>query len=201
MALLELAFYPNPVLKKPATTIPVVNDAVKTLAADMLETMYDARGLGLAGPMVGRSERIFVIDLQDDGVKAPKTYINPEIVWASDELQEVVEASLSYPGIEAPIARPKAIKVAYTNLDGEMVVEEADGFLATVIQHEMDYLEGKSYLDLLKPVKRNLLITRMQKYMKRLARGSHVHGPGCGHDHDHDHDHDHGHVHGPNCNH
>ena len=157
-------------------------DSLKPLIADLFDTLYHEKGLGLAATMVGVLKRIIVVDLMDDGKRTPKAYINPEIIHASDETQDHVEASLCYPGIEATITRPKYIKLRYIDEEGNACEEEAEGFRATVLQHEIDYLNGKVYLEYIKPVKRQMLIKKMQKYKKMLAKG-HVHGPGCGHDH------------------
>lgn len=184
MPALDLVIAPNPIFKKHADSVDIKAEgyALKPLIADLFETLYDNKGLGLAATMVGVLKRIVVIDLMEDGKKCPKAYINPEIVWSSDEMQDHVEASLCYPGIEATITRPREIKIRYLDEEGVEQLEEAEDFRATVLQHEIDYLNGKVFLDYIKPVKRQMLIKKMQKYKKMLTKG-HIHGPGCGHDH------------------
>ena len=184
MPALDLVIAPNPIFKKHADSIDfdVENEALKPLIADLFDTLYHENGLGLAATMVGVLKRIIVVDLLDDGKRTPKAYINPEIIWSSDEMQDHVEASLCYPGIEATITRPKSIKLCYLDEDGKACEEEAEGFRATVLQHEIDYLNGKVFLEYIKPVKRQMLLKKMQKYKKMLEKG-HVHGPGCGHNH------------------
>ncbi len=186
MPTLDLVIAPNPIFKQQAKPVDVKAEgaALKTLIADLLDTLYREKGLGLAATMVGILKRVVVVDLMEDGKKSPKVYINPEVIFASDEMQDHVEASLCYPGIEATITRPKHIKVSYLDEEGKACVEEAEDFRATVIQHEIDYLNGKIFLEYVKPVKRQMLMTKMQKYKKMLAKGHvHVHGPDCGHDH------------------
>lgn len=186
MPVLDLVIAPNPIFKQQAETVDfkAEGDAIKPLIADLFDTLYHEKGLGLAATMVGILKRIVVVDLMEDGEKCPKAYINPEVIYASDECQDHVEASLCYPGIEATITRPKHIKVSYLDEEGNACEEEAEDFRATVIQHEIDYLNGRVFLEYVKPVKRQMLITKMKKYKKMLANGRvHVHGPDCGHDH------------------
>lgn len=186
MPALNLVIAPNPIFKKQADIVDVKAEgvALKPLIADLFDTLYHEKGLGLAATMVGVLKRIIVIDLMEDGKKNPKVYINPEVVWSSDETQEHVEASLCYPGIEATITRPMKIKISYMDEEGNICQDEAEDFRATVIQHEIDYLNGRVFLEYVKPVKRQMLITKMQKYKRAVAKGHvHVHGPDCGHDH------------------
>ncbi len=184
MPALDLVIAPDPIFRKQSDAVDVVaeGDALKSLIADLFDTLYAEKGLGLAATMVGVLKRIVVIDLLDDGKQCPTVYINPEIIWVSDEMQSHVEASLCYPGIEATITRPKEITVKYQDEEGKEYQEDAEGFRATVLQHEIDYLNGKVFLEYIKPVKRQMLMTKMKKYKKMLVKG-HVHGPGCGHDH------------------
>jgi len=117
--------------------------------------------------MIGVLKRIIVIDLQENGTRKPFAFINPEIIWRSEEMQTFQEASLCFPGISANIMRPNAIKVRYLDIDGNPQELEAKGYFATVIQHEIDYLDGKVFLDYLSPLKRNALLKKMQKHMIR----------------------------------
>lgn len=186
MPALDLVIAPNPIFKQQAEAVDfrAEGETLKPLIVDLFDTLYHEKGLGLAATMVGVLKRIVVVDLMEDGKKCPKVYINPEVTYASEECQDHVEASLCYPGIEATITRPKHIKVTYLDEEGNACEEEAEDFRATVIQHEIDYLNGRVFLEYVKPVKRQMLITKMKKYKKMLANGQvHVHGPDCGHDH------------------
>lgn len=174
--MLSLVMGPNPIFKQKALPVAEVNDAVRQDVQDMFRIMYAEGGLGLGANMVGLLKRIVVVDLQQDGIKAPLALINPEIMASSDETQSTQEASLSFPGISAEITRPKAITLRYLDENGKEQTLDADGFLAVVIQHEMEYLDGKTYLDHLSKMKRDMLIKKMKKFSC---------GPGCGHDHHH----------------
>ncbi len=174
---LELILAPNPIFRKVAESISDVNEMVKANAAAMLEILYHEKGIGLAANMVGLLERIIVVDLQEEGVRTPFTMINPIITQRSDGLQLYEEASLSFPGISAQISRHQSISVSYIDLAGQEQSQKAEGWLAAVIQHEMDYLDGRTYLDHLKPVKRQML---MKKYQKAQRQAHHHHGHACG---------------------
>lgn len=182
MSTFEIILAPSPVFRQKARKVEVFDAALAQLADDMLETMYDNRGLGLASNMVGRPESIIVVDIQADGSRAPLVAINPEIKEVSTEVSVNEEASLSFPGISAEITRPNAIELSYQDVKGEPHTLKAEGWLAIVIQHEMDYLQGKTYLDHLSKVKKDRLLKKMQKYLKQ----SHSHGcgdPHCSHEH------------------
>lgn len=182
MAILDIIYGPSPIFKKKAQPFTAVDDVAIQLASDMLETMYEYRGIGIAANMVGVLKRIIVIDLQQEGVKMPYVLFNPEITWKSDDYSTNEEASLSFPGISAEVSRPKAIKVSYLDKKGEQQELEANDWFATVTQHEMDYLDGRTYLDHLSKMKRDRLLKKMQKMMKH----SHSHScgdPTCDRDH------------------
>jgi len=172
--MLELVMGPHPIFKQKAEPIAEVNDDIRQWVREMFDIMYDEGGLGIAANMVGLLKCIIVVDLQQGGVKAPLAMINPKIVTASKEMHTTEEASLSFPGISAHITRPNAITVRYLDEQGQQQNLDAEGFLAVVIQHEMDYLDGKTYLDHLSKMKRDMLIRKMKK---------HSCGPGCGHHH------------------
>ncbi|USG61960.1 peptide deformylase [Sneathiella marina] len=166
---LPIILAPNPIFRQKASKVDSFDGALRQCIADMLETLYAHKGLGLAGNMVGVLKQIIVIDLQTDGKKDPLILINPHIVDASDETQIFTEASLSYPGIEAQVRRPKKIAVSY--FDEMQTAQEltAEGFLATVIQHEMDYLDGRTYLDQLSRLKKDNLLRRYRKIRISVA--------------------------------
>jgi len=179
MAVLQLVLGPDPLLKQTAAPVGEITDEVKALVADMFDTLYERKGLGLGANMVGELQRIVVIDLQEDGKKQPVACINPEIVWQSKQNVSREEASLCFPGISAEVSRPDAVKVQFQDLNGKIQELEADGWLATVLQHEIDYLDGKVYLDYLSKMKRDRLIKKMQKQIRSHNCGD----PECGHDH------------------
>lgn len=179
MALMQLVYAPNSIFKMKAEAVVEVNDDIRMLVDDMLETMYLEGAVGMGANMVGELKRIAIIDLRKGEGRSPHILINPEITWSSHETQTFKEASLCFPGIEAEITRPKSIKVSYTDYHGNQQELEAEGFLATVIQHEVDYLEGITYLDYLSKLKRDMLIKKMQKHMKLYP--PHVHGKHCHH--------------------
>lgn len=182
MAHLHLITAPDPIFRQKAEVVEVVDDDIRAIVDQMFEVLYAEKGLGLGANMVGVLKRICVVDLGEDGKREPITLINPEIIEASDELEEYEEASLSYPGISAKIKRPKEITVKFLDRDGKAQELKAEVPLSTVIQHEMDYLGGRTYLDHLSKMKRDRLLKKMQKYLK--FRHSHDCGdPICGHEH------------------
>lgn len=181
MALLEIIIAPNPIFRTKSAPVTEFDDSVRALVSDMLETMYANRGIGIAANMVGKAAQIIIVDIQANGEREPLVCINPKLVWMSEDKATNEEASLSFPGISADITRPIAIKMAYQDVDGEAHELDAEDWLATVIQHELDYLEGRTYLDHLSKMKRDRLMKKMQKYLKQQ---SHSCGdPHCGHDH------------------
>ena len=179
MTLLTLTLAPDPIFKQRSSPVDTVDEDMRRLVDDLLHTLEVERAVGMAAPMVGVLKRVAVLDLQEDGQSQPLTLINPDIVHKSDELQEIEEASLCFPGISAVISRPKAITVRYLDYDGQPQELQAEGFLAQVIQHEVDYLDGITYLDHLSRLKRDTLIKKMQKYLREHP--PHVHGAGCAH--------------------
>ncbi|UTW57379.1 peptide deformylase [Kordiimonas sp. SCSIO 12603] len=180
MPVRQLFFGTDPELRKKAVHVGVVDDTVRSDINDMFESLYEYRGIGIGANMVGIFKRIIVIDLQEDGSKNPIAMVNPEITWKSDNLVKQEEASLCFPGISAEISRPDAVEVEYLDEEGSERSMKAEGWLATVIQHEMDYLDGKSYLDHLSKMKKDRLIKKMVKAQKQ---NSHNHSccedPNC----------------------
>lgn len=179
MALLSLVYAPNPIFKQKAAPVLQVDAQVRQLAADMLETMAFEKAVGLGANMVGELKQIAVVDLCENGISKPYVFINPQIVWASEEMQENEEASLSFVGISAMIQRPKAIRLSYLDSDGKAQELEAEGFFACVIQHEVDYLNGITFLDHLSKLKQDILMKKMKKALK--MHPPHVHGAHCSH--------------------
>jgi peptide deformylase len=179
MALLNIVYAPHPIFKERSQPVASVDEATRALVQDMFETLYHEEALGLSAPMVGIARRVAVIDVQEEGEKRPIALINPEITWRSDAMQSFSEASLSFPYISAEITRPAAIDVKFLDAQGQPQTLRAEGFLATVIQHEMDYFEGRTFLDHLSRMKRDILVKKMLKQLK--LNPPHVHGEHCHH--------------------
>jgi peptide deformylase len=168
MALLDVLVAPDPRLKVKAKPVAKVDDKVRKLMDDMLETMYVAPGIGLAAPQIGEALRVIVADAAREGEeKQPYRMANPEILWRSDELATYNEGCLSLPEHYADVTRPAEIRVRYLDQDNEIRTLEAKGLLATVIQHEMDHLDGVLFVDHISPLKRNIILRKLTK-AKRL---------------------------------
>ncbi len=169
MALLPILVYPDPRLHTVAKPVTQVDDRVRALVADMLETMYDANGIGLAATQVDVHERVIVIDTSEDRDQ-PMTLINPEITWASETRQVGDEGCLSVPGIFDGVERSTAIHVRALDEQGRERTVEAEGLLAVCIQHEMDHLQGKVFVEYLSPLKRTRIKTKMLKVRREAVR-------------------------------
>jgi len=172
MAKREILILPDPVLRKVAEPVAAIDARVRALAADMLETMYDAPGVGLAAPQVGVLERMIVCDVavDEDAEPAPMTLVNPAVVWRSEELRVHEEGCLSIPEFTEEVERPSTVRVAYTDLDGEAREVAAEGLLATCLQHEIDHLDGVLFIDHISRLKRERIVKKFQK-QARLAVG------------------------------
>lgn len=164
---LPILTYPDPRLHKLAKAVDVVDDRIRTLVARMLATMYEANGIGLAATQVDVHERVIVIDVSETRDQ-PLVLINPEIEWASEETQKNEEGCLSVPGIYDGVERAVAVKVRALDANGQSRVLEADGLLAVCIQHEMDHLLGKVFVEYLSPLKRNRIKTKLHKAQREL---------------------------------
>jgi peptide deformylase len=169
MSLLSILRYPDPRLHKVAKPVTVFDNRLKKLAADMAETMYEAPGVGLAASQVDVHEQLIVIDTSETHDDL-QVFINPQITWASPEKQVYDEGCLSVPGVYDGVERPARVKVRALDLDGKPFEIEADGLLAVCIQHEMDHLKGKVFVEYLSPLKRNRIRTRMMKEERELRR-------------------------------
>ena len=165
MALLPILCFPDPKLQTVARPVVAVDSRLQALIADMLDTMYDAKGIGLAATQVDRHERLIVIDVSEER-DAPLVLINPELVWTSSDTHLNEEGCLSVPGIYDGVTRFDAIKVLAMDGEGKTRMIEADGLLAVCIQHEMDHLMGKVFVEYLSPLKRD----RIKKKMLKLQR-------------------------------
>ena len=169
MAILPILCYPDPRLHKVAQPVAQVDERIQTLVKDMLETMYDAQGIGLAATQIDVHERVVVIDVSEER-NEPLVLINPEITWASEEKQLGEEGCLSVPGIYDGVERSTSVKVKALDENGKSREIAAEGLLAICMQHEMDHLLGKVFVEYLSPLKRNRIKTKLVKAQKAAAR-------------------------------
>ena len=164
MALREILLVPHPVLKQVSANVDVVDDDLRALMDDMLETMYDAPGIGLAAIQIGVPKRVIVMDLaRPEDEPAPQYFVNPEILWASEETAPYEEGCLSIPDIYDEVERAAQVKIKYLNYQGEEIVEDAEGLYAVCIQHEMDHLQGVLFIDHLSRLKRDRAVAKVKK--------------------------------------
>jgi peptide deformylase len=172
MAIRPILTAPDPRLKVVSEPVAKVDAEIRTLVDDMIETMYGADGIGLAAIQVGVPKRVLVMDIdQKDGKKNPKAYINPKILWASEEMATFEEGCLSVPEIWDEVERPAKIRAEYLDRDGKRHEIEAEGLFATCLQHEMDHLEGILFVDHLSKLKRTMAMKKLQKAKKLKAAG------------------------------
>jgi len=169
MALLPILRYPDPRLHKVAKPVQVVDDRIRQLVQDMAETMYDAPGVGLAATQVDVHERVVVIDVSEEGNQL-LVLINPEITWKSEETQVYEEGCLSVPGIYDEVQRSAQIHVRALNIDGQPFEFDAEGLLAVCVQHELDHLLGKVFVEYLSGLKQNRIKTRLRKQEREALR-------------------------------
>jgi len=168
MAVRPILVIPDARLRAVTDPIQAVDEEIKTLAKDMLDTMYDAPGIGLAAPQIGVMKRMVVIDVAPEGeAPDPMVLINPEITRFGEEMQVTEEGCLSIPELFYEVERPNAVTVKYTDLDGNEVVKDAEGKLAVCIQHELDHLDGVLYIDYLSRLKRDRVLKKFEKAAKR----------------------------------
>ena len=167
MALRDILIVPDPILKKVSERVDVVDDELRALMDDMLETMYAAPGIGLAAIQIGVPKRVIVMDLaKPDETPAPRYFVNPEILWASEETQPYEEGCLSVPEIYDEVERPAHVKLRYIDYNGKTVEEDAEGMYAVCIQHEMDHLDGVLFIDHLSRLKREQAVKKVKKQAK-----------------------------------
>jgi len=171
MALRQILTEPNKILRQKSLFVDEVNDEIRKLMDDMLETMYAAPGIGLAAIQVGVPKRVIVLDIaQKEGQKSPMYFVNPEVIKKSDNNTTYEEGCLSVPGQFAEIDRPDQCLVKYLDYNGEKKEINAKGMLATCIQHEMDHLEGILFIDYLSKLKKTMIIKKLSKQQKTLER-------------------------------
>lgn len=172
MSLKPLILLPDPVLRQVSKPVERVDEGVRKLADDMLETMYDAPGIGLAAIQVGEPLRMLVIDVsKEEEPREPRIFINPEIVASADERSTYEEGCLSIPDYYAEVERPAAVTVDYVDIDGERKQIEAEGLLATCLQHEIDHLNGVLFIDYLSRLKRDMVVKRFRKLARERPPG------------------------------
>ncbi|WP_395003830.1 peptide deformylase [Cypionkella sp.] len=167
----NILIHPDPRLKKPCEPIAEVSAELTQLAADMLETMYDAPGIGLAAPQIGVMRRMIVMDCIKDAPPEPMVLLNPEVIWSCEDLSTYEEGCLSIPDQYADVKRPASVKVRWMDLSGEIQERQFDGLWATCVQHEIDHLNGKLFIDYLGPLKRQMITRKMEKLKREKARG------------------------------
>lgn len=166
MSLRPIRKFPDPVLREKTREVAAVSDEIKTLVADMVETMYSKNGAGLAAVQVGAPDRIFIVEASvagGDENDHPIVFINPKIEWLSDETEVSEEGCLSFPGIYVPIKRSLRARVRATGLDGKEFVAEGEGLYARAMQHENDHLENKLLIDYVGPIKRQMIKRKMER--------------------------------------
>jgi len=168
MAKLPILHFPDPRLRTRAKPVSVVDDNIRQLAEDMLETMYDAPGIGLAATQVNQHIRMLVLDISEDK-GAPMVFINPVITPLTQDCVPYEEGCLSVPGSYDEVQRPARIRVEALDRDGKSFTLEADGLLAVCLQHEVDHLDGKLFVDYLSPLKRQRIKTKLEKLQKQRA--------------------------------
>ncbi|RRJ82581.1 peptide deformylase [Aestuariirhabdus litorea] len=169
MALLDILEFPDPRLRTEAKPVTSVDSSIKKLAADMLETMYAAPGIGLAATQVNVHLRVIVVDVSEEG-NAPHILINPVITPIGDELEESQEGCLSVPGYYETVQRPERIRVEALDGEGVPFTLECDGLMAVCIQHEVDHLNGKLFVDYISPLKRNRIRKKLEKSHRTATR-------------------------------
>ena len=168
MAIRKILEFPDPRLRTRAASVDVVDKRIQTLIDDMFETMYDANGIGLAASQIDVHEQVVVIDLSNDR-SAPRVFINPEIEIIDETLEGFEEGCLSVPGFSESVERPKSIRVKALDRDGNTSEETVTGLLAVCLQHEMDHLQGKLFVDYLSPLKRQRIRQSLEKEQRRRA--------------------------------
>ena len=168
MALRDIIILPDKRLRSVSKLVVEIGDEIRTLVADMFDTMYDAPGVGLAAIQVGVPSRVVVMDLSKREAEAePRVFINPEITWSSEEKSPYEEGCLSIPDVHEDVERPARVKIRYLDLDGKPHEEDAEGLFSTCIQHEVDHLNGILFIDHISKLKRERIIKKFTKAAKR----------------------------------
>lgn len=166
MALLKILEFPDPKLRTVAKPVEVVDDRIRKLTEDMLETMYDAPGIGLAATQINVHERVLVMDISEEH-NDPQIFINPEIEVLGPQEHEYQEGCLSVPGFFEDVSRPANVRIKALGLDGKPFEVIPDGLLAVCVQHEIDHLDGKLFVDYISPIKRNRIRSKLEKQQRK----------------------------------
>jgi peptide deformylase len=173
MPIRPLVILPDPKLRLSSEPVDAITDEIRALAKDMLDTMYDAPGVGLAAIQIGVAKRVVTMDVsKSDNELQPMVLINPEIVWASKEKRVYEEGCLSIPEYYEEVERADRVRFRYTTLKGETVEMDADGLMATCVQHEIDHLNGVLFIDYISKLKRDRITAKFRKAAKREASGA-----------------------------
>lgn len=179
--MLSLVIAPDPIYKTICTPVTQVDDTVRATLDAMMATLQGYHAMGIGAPMVGLTQRLIVIELEDEsGVMHRYKMVNPVITERSEQLSTMEEGSITFLGVSAPVTRPAEITVSYLDERGAARTVQAKGILAVCLQHEMDYLDGKTFVDYQPPMKRDIMKRKMEK-QKRLGPLPHIHGPHCNH--------------------
>jgi len=179
--MLELIIAPDPIYKTTCTPVAQVDDSVRATLDSMMATLKAHHAMGIGAPMVGITQRLVVVDLEDEsGVRHEYKMVNPQITERSEQMRTMEESSLTFPGVSAPVTRPAAVTVSYRDETGASKSVQASGILAVCLQHEIDYLDGRTFIDHQPPVKRDMLKRKLEK-AKRAGMVPHVHGAHCNH--------------------
>lgn len=165
-----ILIHPDPRLKKVCELVTEITPELRRLAEDMLETMYDAPGIGLAAPQVGVTKRLIVMDCIKDGPPEPVILFNPQVIWSSEDVSAYEEGCLSIPDQYAEVKRPAEVQVRWLDEDGLQQERQFAGLWATCVQHEIDHLDGKLFIDYLGPLKRQMITRKMEKLKRERAR-------------------------------
>ncbi|MGE0061945.1 MAG: peptide deformylase [Xanthobacteraceae bacterium] len=178
MATRDLVILPDPRLRQTSDTVTAFDGKLRALVDDMFETMYAAPGIGLAAIQIGVPLRVVTMDLaKKDDPPAPQVFINPQVVWSSEEKGAYEEGCLSIPDYYEEVERPAAVKVKYLDIDGKEREIEADGLLATCLQHEIDHTNGVLFIDYLSKLKRDMVVRKFKKAAKQAGAAPHVPNP------------------------
>ncbi|OYW14227.1 MAG: peptide deformylase [Rhodospirillales bacterium 12-54-5] len=179
--MLDLVIAPDPIYKTTCTPVAAVDDTVRATLDAMMETLKAFHAMGIGAPMVGITQRLVTVSLEDETGKLHEyKMVNPTITERSSETSTMEEASITFLGVSAPVTRPSAVTVAYLDEHGASQTLHATGILAVCLQHEMDYLDGKTILDYQSPMKRDMMKRKMEK-QKRTGPIPHIHGAHCNH--------------------
>jgi peptide deformylase len=171
MALRDIIILPDKRLRSVSKPVVAISDDIRTLIADMFETMYEAPGIGLAAIQVGVPSRVIVMDLSKREAEAePRVFINPEITWSSEEKSLYEEGCLSIPDVHEDVERPARVKIKYLDLEGKPHEEDAEGLFSTCIQHEVDHLNGVLFIDHISKLKRQRITKKFTKAAKRAEK-------------------------------